>query len=105
MSAPMFDLPPRLPAGMPHRGLPAVSQAPTWAKYRPARPVRCEVCMRVLAETGGDGPLPRDARWKRRAAGQTVLLCHDHAQVQRHVDRMPALRVPPGGPAGVWGRR
>jgi len=50
--------------------------------------------MRLLAETNGTGPFPKDARWKRRAAGELTLLCHGHAQEQRHADRMPPLPGP-----------
>jgi hypothetical protein len=53
--------------------------------------VRCDFCMRVLAENAGVGPFPKDARWKRRTAGEVTLLCHPHAQDQRHADRMPPL--------------
>ncbi len=94
MTMPMFNV---LGSGRPRmpRQLPATTvSAPAWSKYTPARPVRCDLCMRLLAETNGTGPLPKDARWKRRTAGEMTLLCHGHAHEQRHADRMPPLPGP-----------
>lgn len=83
---------------MPRAALRQSSSAPAWSKHRPARPQRCDLCMRLLAENDGAGPFPRDAKWKRTAAGETTLLCHPHAAHQRQIDQLPPLKVPPGPP-------
>lgn len=92
MTIPLFDQPPAGRARMPRRTLRVTASAPAWSRHTPARPARCDLCLLALAETGGAGPFPKDAEWKRRAAGEATLLCHGHAQEQRHLDRLPPLR-------------
>jgi hypothetical protein len=94
VTIPMFDPPAAGRPQMPSRTVGHVSATPAWSRYRPARPQRCDFCMRVLAENAGTGPFPKDAKWRRRADGEITLLCHGHAQEQRHADRMPPLRGP-----------
>lgn len=90
-TAPMFELaePERPPA--PKRK-PATSIKPVWSKYRPAKPVRCEHCVLVLHENDGHGPPSRQARHKRKAGGETTVLCGPHAQAQRALDKLPPLK-------------
>jgi hypothetical protein len=70
----------------------AAKAKPTWSRYKPKNPVRCDHCMRVLAETGGRGPVAALARYSRTAGGTRELLCYQHAQAQREADRLPALK-------------
>ncbi|MGW4476821.1 hypothetical protein ACWENQ_44820 [Nonomuraea sp. NPDC004354] len=64
-----------------------------WTRFRPARPVKCGVCVELLAAAGGDGPVAKSARFRRRAAARDDLLCYEHAQEQRHTDGLPEFRA------------
>ncbi len=87
---PMFDepkAPPRRLLAAP--GTPAAPK-PSWTRYKPVKPVRCDDCLR--AHTEGPAPLARGARWRRKQGATDLLLCYEHAQVRRGLDNLPPLR-------------
>jgi hypothetical protein len=88
---PLFGDPPPREEAAPKRSVLA-HHKPMWSKYHPVRKVRCDDCMAFLARHHGEGPLSRQARWKRKAGGQVLLLCTAHADVWRERDRMPELK-------------
>lgn len=94
-TVPLFDVPEGTPVRAPRRSAPPASE-PIWTRYRPKNPVKCDHCMRVLAETNGTGPIAQTARYRRRAGGTDEVLCYPHAQLQRDADGLPRFRQPRG---------
>ena len=91
-TAPMFDMEPTKPKRT--RTPAAPSPGVKWSKYRPVNPVKCDHCLRHLAEHNGVGYATNPAKWKRVQNGADELLCYDHAAKQRQVDGLAPLRVP-----------
>ena len=77
------------PLQAPREGVVGGPQRPVWSEYRPKTPVDCDHCVRVAYETAQAGePYPglRTARRKRRQGGVSLLLCHEHARIQKETD-------------------
>lgn len=74
------------PVRKPTRREAASALRPRWSKYRPVNPVKCDDCMAVLAETRGEGPASRQAKWRRKQGNLDRLLCYAHAALQRAED-------------------
>lgn len=72
---------------------PAIEGA-AWSRVKSS--AKCGHCVRALVESKGEAPVAKTARFRRRTASTDELLCHEHAQRQRLVDGMPALRAPRG---------
>lgn len=89
---PMFDLPDAAPVRAPSKKALAARAKPVWTRYRPKNPVKCDHCVQVLAENGGNGPATRQARHARRFGTERELLCGPHAQIQREKDGLPELK-------------
>ena len=89
-TVPMFDMEPTKPKRT--RTPAAPSPGVKWSKYRPANPVKCDHCLRHLAEQQGRGPATHSARWKRVQNGKDELLCYDHATKQREKDGLAPLK-------------
>lgn len=63
---------------------------PAWSDYKPKTPVRCDHCAQVAYESlqAGEGFVgTRQARMKRRHDGENLLLCAEHANLQRELDK------------------
>jgi hypothetical protein len=81
---PLFAEPER-PGVSPARTIPRAKN-PTWSKYKGSRLV-CDECVVFLHENRGVGQLPRSAHWVRRAAGESLRLCREHAVLRHVIDR------------------
>jgi len=88
---PMFDMKPirEKRVRRPAEPTPGIK----WSKYRPVNPVKCDRCLRRLAEQGGRGPASYPAKWKRVQNGNDELLCYDHAAKQRSRDGLAPLKT------------
>lgn len=76
---------PALPSGPPNE--------PTWSRYRPANPVKCDQCMRNLTATSGAAPPAKSAKFRRRGPdGTDEVLCYEHANEQRERDGLASFR-------------
>jgi hypothetical protein len=78
----------------PARKTPVGNGKPKWGKYRPAKAVKCDDCLAVLAEADGVGPACRIARWKRTHGGADRILCGGHMAQRRHDDGLEPLKDP-----------
>jgi hypothetical protein len=87
---PMFEVP-ASPAVFKPKAT-AEPGAPRWSKYRPKNPVKCDHCLRVLAERNGNGPASHPAKFKRTVGDTFLLLCYQHAEAQRTEDGLPKLK-------------
>lgn len=90
-TAPLFDLPDLPVTPRPKRAGGGMPAKPTWNRYKPATPVKCDDCVALLVETKGAAPLSRMARWRRRHGTENRVLCHAHAQQWREEDGMKPL--------------
>lgn len=90
MTLPLFD--PPTPDPVRHPQVTPKPGRPTWSRYRPKNPVKCDDCMAVHAETGGRGPIAGMARWRRAVGRDYRLLCYAHARRWRDHDKLPALK-------------
>jgi len=88
----MFELPDPAPVKAPSKRVQAARAKPVWSRYRPKNPVKCDHCLLVLAENGGQGPATKQARHARRQGKERLLLCGPHAQIQREKDGLPQLK-------------
>lgn len=74
-----------VPRGTPLRGV----QEPDWSDYRVQVPRVCDHCIEAAYETqqaGGGWAGVRHARRKRKHGKSILLLCSEHAQIQRQKD-------------------
>lgn len=89
---PLFGEPEPAEPPRPKKTPAPTAAKPVWEQYRPVVPRKCDDCMAVLAETGGQGPHSRTAAWKRKTGKNFLLLCYPHAQQRREADHLPALK-------------
>lgn len=71
-------------------------ERPAWTEYHVKTPVQCDHCLigayeSLVAGEGFEGI--RTARFKRRQDGNNWLLCAEHAQTQREMDRVQYPKV------------
>lgn len=85
----LFDVGP-VPVKVPKRQTTSAAR-PRWTKYRPKSPEKCDDCMLVLALAKGNGPVSRQAKWRRKQGATDLLLCHAHAQARRDEDGLGDL--------------
>ena len=68
------------------------SKRPSWNRYKAVNPYACDWC-RLNQRDDPLAPVARQARYRRRVAGEPdLLLCGGHASDQRVIDGMPRYR-------------
>ena len=88
---PLPGMPDPPPVVRKKRALTTAETKPRWTSYKPARRVACEDCMADLVASGGSGPLSRAARWRRQHDGDDRVMCTEHANLRRRLDKLELL--------------
>lgn len=86
---PLFDLPNVAPLARPKRVKPGTGPV-TYTNYNVKWRPRCDDCLAYTLERLQEGlgsPLARAARFKRTQAGESVLICAEHANLRREEEQ------------------
>lgn len=81
-TSPLFDPPDEPPAARPLAAARGTGR-PTYTRYRPKTPVRCDDCAAAYVADPG-APMSRNATYRRAQAGTpALLLCHAHVRLRK----------------------